>query len=477
MIIPTPQNQVLALDAKTGDLIWRYQHKIPEELFQLHPTSRGVGLYGDKIFLAATDAVLIALDAKSGKEVWTAKVEDYKTGYYMTLAPLVVRGKVIVGVSGGEYGIRGFVAAYDAETGKEAWKTYTIPGPGEPGNETWPGDTWKRGGGSTWITGHYDPEIDVVFWGTGNAAHWMGDYRPGDNLWTTSVIALKPDTGKMVGGFQYHHNDSWDWDEVSAPLLMDVQRGGKTIKALVHPARDGYLWTLERSASGIKFVSAVPYVEQNVFKNLDPKTGRMDYEDARVPKVGKYADFCPSLWGGKDWPPAAYNPGTGLLYIPVNENLCGSLKGKTEEPYNPGQLYLGVEIPDIGLTVKKGADHIGAVQAWDMNTGKQVWKWTNKWHNWGPILTTGGGLVFSGGTNDRMFRALDAKTGKELWNIRTNSGITAVPSTYSVGGKQYIAVQSGWGVDAERMQGALNADQKRNDWVPQGGVLWVFALP
>jgi alcohol dehydrogenase (cytochrome c) len=477
MIVATPHNQVLAIDAKSGDLIWRYQHKIPEELFQLHPTSRGVGLYGDKIYLATTDCILIALDAKTGKELWATPVEDWKTGYYMTLSPLIVKGKVMVGVSGGEYGIRGFVAAFDADSGRPAWKTFTIPGPGEPGHDTWPGDTWERGGGSVWITGHYDPELDLTFWGTGNAAHWMGDYRPGDNLWTSSVIALKPDSGKMVAAHQYHHNDSWDWDEVSTPLLMDVKRGGKTVKALVHPARDGYLWVLERTANSINFVDAAPYVEQNVFVNMDPKTGRMDYDPARTPGVGKYADFCPSLWGGKDWPPAAFNPGTGLLYIPVNENLCGSLKGKTNEPYSPGQLYLGTEIADIGLTVKKGADHVGAIQAWDMNTRKMVWKWTNRWHNWGPILTTAGGLVFSGGTNDRMFRALDAKTGKVLWQIRTNSGVTAVPVTYSVGGKQYVAVQSGWGVDAERMQGAINADQKRNDWVPQGGVLWVFALP
>ena len=477
MFLATPMNQVITLDAKTGDVFWRYQREIPEELFQLHPTSRGVGLWEDKVYFATTDCFLVALDAKTGKVLWETAVEDYNNGYYMTLAPLTVKGKVLIGVSGGEYGIRGFVAAYDANTGKELWKTHTIPGPGEPGHDTWPGDTWKTGGVSTWITGTYDPKTNITYWGTGNAAPWMPDDRPGDNLYANSVLALDVDTGALKGYHQYHHNEAWDWDEVSAPILMPVKRNGSTINALVHPARNGYLWVLEPQADGsIKYVDAKPFVKQNVFTSIDPKTGRPTYDPAKIPGIDKRADFCPSLWGGKDWPPAAYNPKTGLLYVPAHENLCGHLTGKAEE-YKPGQLYLTAAIEDIGMTLVDGADHVGEVQAWNMNEGKKVWQHNFKHHNWGPLLTTAGGLVFGGGTNDRQFRAYDAETGKVLWKIGTNSGITAVPSSFAVDGKQYIAVQSGWGVDAQRMQDKLDAIYGTKTDVPQGGVLWVFALP
>jgi len=475
MFVSTPQNQVLALDAKSGELLWRYKRDLPEDLFQLHPTNRGVGLYEDKVYLATLDAHVVALDAKTGKVVWDQTVEDYKKGYYMTLAPLVAKGKVIVGVSGGELGIRGFVQALDARTGSPAWKTYTIPAPGEPGSETWKGDTWKTGGVSVWITGTYDPALNITYWGTGNAAQWIGDQRPGDNLYSASVMGLDADTGKLRGYHQYHWNDSWDWDEVSAPILIDVKRGDRTVKALVHPARNGYLWVLERRADGIGFVDAAPYVNQTAFKSIDPRTGRPTYDESKKPVTGKKVGFCPSLWGGKDWVPAAYSPKTGLLYIPANENLCGSLLG-AEQKYEPGKLWLGSEIKDIGLDVRQGSDHIGEIQAWDMNTRQKVWTRTFESHNWGPVLATGGGLVFAGGTNDRYFRAFDAKTGELVWQWRTNSGITAVPSSYSVDGVQYVAVQSGWGVDAQRMQDSLDTARGTKTDVPQGGVIWVFAV-
>ena len=478
MFVTTPQAQVLALDATDGDLLWRYQRELPEDLFQLHPTNRGPALLGDKLYVATVDTFLVALDAKTGEVVWETAVDDYTTGYYMTLAPLIAKGKVMVGVSGGEYGIRGYVAAYDAETGEEAWRTYTIPGPGEPGHDTWPGDTWQKGGGSVWLTGTYDEESGIAYWGTGNAAPWMGDSRPGDNLYTTSVIALDVESGQLKGYHQYHWNDSWDWDEVSAPLLIDVVKDGGTVPGLVHAARNGYLWQLERSPEGpISYVTAEPYVRQDVFASLDPKTGRPEYDPARTPGTDKYVEFCPSLWGGKDWPPEAYNPNTGMLYIPANENLCGSLLGKEAE-YEPGELYLGSEIADIGLHIEDGADHIGAIQAWNLATGDKVWtyEYPGMSQNWGPLLATGGGLVFAGGGNDRIFRALDADSGEVLWEHPTNSGITAVPSTYQVGDTQYVAVQSGWGVDAQRMQGALEPHLGWRTDVPQGGVVWVFAL-
>jgi alcohol dehydrogenase (cytochrome c) len=254
----------------------------------------------------------------------------------------------MVGMSGGELGIRGFIQAFDAETGESVWKTYTIPGPGEPGNDTWAGDTWKTGGVPIWITGSYDPETNLTYWGTGNAGPFMGEARPGDNLYSTSVIAIDADTGKLKAHHQYHWNGSWDWDEVSAPILLDVQRDGKTVKGLVHAGRDGYLWLLERSADKITFVDGKHFVRQNVFTTLDPKTGRPEYDPEKVPGIGKRAEFCPSVWGGKDWPPSAYNPKTGYLYIPATENLGGAMKGK-QAKFRPGEFLIGREITDSEL--------------------------------------------------------------------------------------------------------------------------------
>src|SRR5262249_11501257 len=294
----------IAIDAKTGQLLWRYRRTIPSDLVQAHNTSRGVALWGDKVFFAAAEAVLVALDAKTGREVWTAQVEDNKKGYYMSLAPLIADGKVMVGASGGELGVPGFVAAYDADAGKPLWKAFTVPAPGEPGSETWPagGEQWKTGGGSIWVTGNYDPATKLAYWGTGNGGPWMGDRRPGDNLYTASTIAIDVTTGQIKGHFQYNPNESWDWDEVSPPILVDYQRNGRTIKRLIHVARDGYMWFLERSNGPIGFVDGKPFVRQNVYTGLDPKTGRPNVDPARKPGTGKMADFCPSLWGGKDWP-------------------------------------------------------------------------------------------------------------------------------------------------------------------------------
>ncbi len=487
MYVTTPQNQILALEAKTGREIWRYVRKLPDDLFQLHPTNRGVALYGDKVFMATVDAGVVALDAKSGKVVWDVKVGDYTDGYYSTLSLLAARGKIVTGVSGGEFGVRGYVVALDAETGAEAWKTYTIPGPGEPGHETWKGDSWKTGGGSVWMQGNYDPGSKLAYFGTGNGGPWMPDTRPGDNLYATSVIALDIDTGEIKGHHQYHWNDAWDWDEVSAPLLMPIERDGQKINGLVHAGRNGYIWTMERTADGpINFVKADKFVEQNTFESIDPETGRPTYNEARVPGIDKTVFFCPSLWGGKDWPPEAYSPDTGLLYVPAHINLCSEYGGVPLEEREPGQLYIGVPIDVIlsSLRFNETVDTskpvpIGQLQAWDMNKGEMVWSQEfNDTPFWGPILSTGGNLVFTGGTNDRMFRAFNAKTGEKLWEYPTNSGVTAAPSSFEVDGVQYIAVQSGWGVDAERMQGLLKgmlpAGRVAN--VPQGGVIWVFAL-
>jgi alcohol dehydrogenase (cytochrome c) len=476
MFVATPGNQVIALDARTGGVLWRYRRPLPEDIIVLHPTSRGVALYEDKVFFAAAEAVLVALDARTGKEVWTTEVGKNSNGYYMSLAPLVAGGKVMVGTSGGELGVRGFVAAYDPATGKEVWKVHTVPAPGEPGSETWPkGDQWKTGGGSIWITGNYDPETNLAFWGTGNGGPWMGDQRPGDNLYISSTIAIDVATGAIKGHHQYHPNDSWDWDEVSPPILVDYRRDGRTIKGLIDVARDGYLWFLERTNGKINFVEGKPYVQQNVFRSLDPKTGRPDINPDRKPATGKTVEFCPSLWGGKTWPPIAYSPRTRMIYIPANENLCQKMTGDSVK-YSPGTQFTGATHELV--LAPAGKDHIGEVQAWNVDTGKRVWTHVfPKSPNWGPMLATGGGLVFSGGTNDRLFRAFDAETGKVVWEFPTNSGITGQPTSFEVDGRQYIAVQSGWGVDARAMTSRLNALSPGNfPDVPEGGAIWVFAL-
>ena len=475
MFVATPGSQVIAIEASTGTVLWRYRRPLGPSVINRHPTTRGVALLGDKVFLAASDAVLMALDARTGRAVWSTTVADNRGGHYMSLAPLVANGKVMVGTSGGELGIRGFIAAFDPETGKEVWRTYTVPAPGEPGSETWPkGDQWKTGGGSVWVTGNYDPETNLAYWGTGNGGPWMGDQRPGDNLYTSSTIALDVTTGKIKGHFQYTPNESFDWDEVAPPILVDFRRNGRTVKGLVDVARNGYMWFLERGTGPIKFVQGVPYVRQTAFRRLDQVTGRPDIDPAAKPATGKIGNFCPSHWGGKNWPPIAYSPQTRLVYVPANENLCASMEGLPVK-YTPGSAFTGARNV---MSITPGSDHIGEVQAWNVDTGTRVWTHNfAKSSNWGPLLATGGGLVFGGGTSDRMFRAFDARTGKVLWEFPTNSGVIGQPSSFALNGRQYVAVQSGWGIDARGMQNRLNAIRPGEfPEVPEGGAVWVFAL-
>jgi alcohol dehydrogenase (cytochrome c) len=476
MIASTPGNQVIALDVRTGTLLWKYSRPLAPTVIARHPTTRGVALYGDTVFLAANDAVLVALDARTGRIRWTTTVAENRAGYYMTLAPMIADGTVLIGTSGGELGIRGFLAAFDPETGTPLWKTYTVPAPGEPGSETWPnGDQWKTGGAPIWVTGNYDPETNLSYWGTGHGGPWMGDQRPGDNLYTASTIAVDASTGAIKGHFQYTPNESWDWDEVSPPILVDFVRNGRTVKGLIDVARNGYLWFLERSSGPIKYVNATPHVKQNVFRGVDAVTGRPDVDPARKPQTGRVTEFCPSHWGGKNWPPIAFSPQTRLIYVPANENLCASIEG-LPITYVQGSSFTGAR---NSLSIVPGATHIGEVQAWHVDTGERAWTRPLGWSsNWGPTLATGGGLVFSGGTSDRKFRAFDARTGTVLWEFATNSGVIGQPSSFSVDGRQYIAVQSGWGIDARGMQTRLNTARPGEfPDVPEGGAIWVFALP
>lgn len=480
MFISTPNDQVIAIDVRSGNLLWRYHKARPANSIVPHDTSRGVALYGDKVYFATGTANLVCLDAKTGKEVWLTPVADNKAAYYISLAPLIAGGKVMVGASGGEFGVRGFVAAFDPETGKEQWRAYTIPAPGGPGSETWPkGDQWKTGGGSVWVTGNYDPATNLAYWGTGNGGPWMGDQRPGDDLYISSTIAIDVATGDIKGHFQYDPNESWDWDEVSPPILVDYQRGGRTIKGLIDVARDGYLWFLDRgdatTGGRIHFIEGKPFVYQNVYTKLDPETGKPTVDPAHKPGTGKEADFCPNAHGGKNWPPIAFSPKTRMIYIPANNNLCGSSTGM-EAAYEAGKGFTGVRMG--ASAVVPGADHFGEVQAWNVDTGQKVW--THNYArspNWGGMLVTSGNLVFSGGTNDRKIHAFDATNGNLLWEFPTNSGILAPPTSFMIDGKQYIAVHAGWGGDSRGMEGTLDRlFPGEFPEVPEGGAVWVFAL-
>jgi alcohol dehydrogenase (cytochrome c) len=473
MFVSTSFNQVLALDAKRGNILWRYRGAVPTNA-RGKPVSRGVALFGDKVFVPLGEAALVALEARTGKEVWRTAIGDNAAGEYLTAPPLVADGKLVTGIAGGDGANRGFVAAYDPETGRQLWKTYMTPAPGEPGSETWRGDQWRTGGAATWVTGNYDPETNLVFWGVGNGFPWVGLARPGDNLYTASTVAIDVATGAIKGHFQYTPNESWDWDEVSPPILVDYRRGGRTVKGLVNFARNGYLYFLERSAGAIAFVEGMPYVKQNVFKSLDPKTGRPDIDMTRKPDIGKLADFCPSWHGAKNWQPGAYNPKTRMIYAPTQENICAVMIGRTIQTTTGATRAASTQ----RMYIAPGADHLSEVQAWNVDTGKKVWTHNfEKSPNWGPMMTTGGGLVFSGGTNDRMFRAFDASTGKVLWEFPTNSGIYAPATTFTLDGKQYVAVMSGWGQDARLMQTRIDAVSPGSfPEVPEGGVIWMFAV-
>ena len=353
-----------------------------------------------------------------------------------------------------------------------------MPAPGEPGSETWPGATSGRPAARpVWVTGNYDPATRLAFWGTGNGGPWMGDQRPGDNLYTASTIAIDVATGRIRGHYQYHPNDSWDWDEVSPPILVDYRRGGRTFSGLVNAARDGYLWFLERTDGPIKFVEGKPFVKQNVFRSLDPRTGTARHRPGAQARHRQERPLLPVAVGRQEL--AARSPSvpqTRMIYIPANENLCATIVG---EPiaYAPGSRFTGAT-STFHLGARRRPHRRGAGLERGSRAGASGPTSTPTSPNWGPMLATGGGLVFSGGTNDRLFHAFDAASGELLWEFPTNSGITGQPSSFGIDGRQYIAVQSGWGVDARSMQNRLNeVAPGRFPEVPEGGAIWVFALP
>ena len=424
---------VHALDLKTGKTIWEWTRPIPASVLNLGfpRVNRGVAFADNTVFVGTLDGYLFALDARGGAERWQVHVGENPLGHSITAAPLVVDNKVIVGVSGGEAGIRGFLDAYDAKTGKQLWRFWTIPSPGEPGSESWPGDSWVHGGGATWLTGSYDPDLKLLYWGTGNPGpDWNGDSRKGDNLYTSSLVALDIETGKPRWHFQYTPHDVHDWDANQIPVLVDADFNGKPRKLVVQANRNAFFYVLDRQTG--EFLLGEAYAKQTWAKGLDPK-GRPILIPRMEPSE-KGTLVYPSLQGSTNWASPSYSPRTGLLYVPVRE--MGSVYFKTPVEYKPGTYYTG------GSEKRLDDESWGAVRAIDIKTGRKAWDFQLPTPSWAGVLSTAGGLVFSG-SNEGNFYALDATNGRPLWQFQTGGAIRSGPMSYLVDGKQYVAVAGG----------------------------------
>jgi alcohol dehydrogenase (cytochrome c) len=448
MYLTQPPNDVVALDARTGRIFWIYQHKpAPESKPCCGAVNRGLAILGDTLFMATIDARLIAIDARNGKPLWNTKVADHDAGYAMTLAPLVVKDKVVVGVAGGEYGIRGFLAAYDARTGKEAWRFYTIPAPGEPGHETWPADdSWRHGGGSVWLTGSFDPELNLTYWGIGNPGpDWNASQRPGDNLYSDSVLALDADTGKLKWHFQFTPHDPYDYDSVQVPVLADASWDGRVRKLMLWANRNGFFYALDRTNG--KFLSGHPFVKVNWASGLDDRGRPL----ATPQPVG--APVYPGVQGGTNWYSPSYSPRTGLFYLSAWQDYATIFVSEPVD-YSPGQRYTGGRptspIPGAPNPSLRGAPinnwteatgH-GSVMALDIRTGRTKWKFDMTDVTDAGILTTASDLLFTGG-REGYFHALDARTGTLLWKASVGGPVAAAPITYRIDGRQYVAVAAG----------------------------------
>lgn len=477
-------SRLFAFDARTGEEKWQYDARLPDGIMPCcDVVNRGAAIYGDKIIFATLDARLVALNRETGKVIWNKEIGDYKAGYSATAAPLIVKGMVITGNSGGEFGIVGSVQARDVNTGELIWNRPMIEGHmgtlkgqdnGITGkaNATWPGDLWKTGGGATWLGGTYDPETNLLYFGTGNPAPWNSHLRKGDNLYTSSTVAINPDTGKIVWHYQTTPHDGWDFDGVNEFIPFDATINGKPMKLGAKADRNGYFFVLDRTNG--KFIGAHKFVMQTTWADgFNAKTGRPNYIEANRPGMpsadgkGSQVFASPSFLGGKNWMPMAYSNDTGLFYIPSND--WGMDIWNEPIAYKKGAAYLGA-----GFTIKPIAeDHIGALRAMDPKTGKIVWEYKNKAPLWGGVLTTAGNLVFTG-TPEGYLKAFDAKTGQELWKFQTGSGVVGSPVTWEQDGEQYIAVMSGWGGAVPLWGGEVAKTFKD---INQGGALWVFKLP
>jgi alcohol dehydrogenase (cytochrome c) len=451
LYVTGPQNTAWALDARTGRQIWQYRRELPTNLTACCGlVNRGFGVLGDKLFMTTLDAHLLAFDMKTGAIAWDATLEDYKIGYSSTIAPLVVKDKVIVGVAGGEYGIRGFIDAYDAQTGKRAWRFYTVPGPGEAGNNTWAGDSWKVGGTGVWVTGAYDPEQNLVFFGTGNPGpDYHSETREGDNLYSCSLVALDADTGKLRWHYQFTPHDVHDWDATEVPVLADLPIGGQTRKVVMFANRNGFYYTLDRVTG--KVITAKPFVQTTWAKEIG-SDGRPMLLPGHTPDE-KGEVTCPDITGGTNFNPPSYDPHQRMFFVNAREACMTFYAWKPE--YVPGERFTG----GAGQRARgPGMEVYGALRAIDPATGER--KWEFKYLNPAPIglLTTSSNLIFSG-DNEGNLLALDSRDGKLLWRYQMGSTMHGTsPVTYMLDGRQHILVPAGTTLTAW----ALPAGDARN---------------
>jgi alcohol dehydrogenase (cytochrome c) len=438
-------NNVVALDAVTGRVFWTYPY-VPARAARpcCGQVNRGLAILGDTLFMGTIDAHLIALDAKSGKPIWNVAVAKASAGYALTHAPLVVKDKVIVGTAGGEYGIRGFIAAYDVKTGNEAWRFYTIPGKGEPGNETWKGDSWQHGGASVWVTGSYDPALNLTYWGIGNPGpDWNGDTRDGDNLYSDCVVALDPDTGKLKWYFQFTPHDTLDYDAVQVPVLADMDWQGQQRKVMLWANRNGFYYVLDRTSG--QFLTGKPFSTVTWAKGLD-EAGRPMRVNGIEPTTEGQRVY-PGVQGATNWYSPSFSPRTGLFYIPAWDKYS-SVFVKVPTEYTEGRRYVGTSPRSLvgiqGTTVNQRKEDEGysAIRAIDPKTGQQKWEFKMLDVTDAGILTTATDLLFSGG-REGYFYALDGRNGDLLWKANVGGAVASGPISYSVNGKQFIAVSAG----------------------------------
>ena len=466
MYITSPWNRVFALDAVTGKELWHYYYPVPKEFGLLYgPWNRGVALGHGLVYMGTIDNHLLALDAETGEEVWKVEIEDVdQCGCNITGAPLVVKDKVIVGVTAGDSAHRGYLNAFNAKTGRHAWRFWTIPAPGVEGNETWNGDSWKYGGGSTWMTGSYDADLNLLYWGVGNpAADFYGEDREGDNLYTDSIVALDPDSGELKWYHQEIPHDVWDWDAAYECVLLDLKVEGVKRKLLVNPNKGGYTWVMDRTNG--EFINAWPLAENiNWISGIDSKGQLLDRLE---PAVGEQTIICPSIGGGRSWNHAAYSPKTGLFYTTGIE-WCQNLTVQEEKP-KPGEVFMG-GLFELRRTPEGEA--WGHFDAYDPVSGKKKWSYRSKYPLLASAVATGGNLVFTGDPEGDFF-ALDAVTGKKVWSFNTGSGHRGSPMTYAVDGKQYIAVPAGWG---SAVAGLMPQIWPEMEDFTSGSALFVFAL-
>ncbi|MGD8287805.1 MAG: PQQ-dependent dehydrogenase, methanol/ethanol family [Gemmatimonadota bacterium] len=450
MYLTQRPNDVMAIDARTGRVFWTYRHtNAPNALVCCGANNRGVAILDDKVFMGTLDAHLIALDRINGKPLWETEVGDVNLAYSITMAPLVIKDKVLVGVGGGEFGIRGYVAAYDADTGEEAWRFYTIPGPGEPGHDTWEGDDWEHGGAPVWITGSYDPELNLTYWGVGNPGpDWNPGQRPGDNLYSDAVVALDADTGELVWHFQFTPNDGYDYDSVQVPVLADMMWEGRERKLMLWANRNGYFYVLDRETG--EFLSGEPFVRVNWSSGLD-ENGR----PIPTPQPEGMPTF-PGNQGGTNWYPPSFSPRTRLFYFTAWQDYA-TIYRPEESEYTPGRAFLGggfdVATPapgapavGIGRTnpINNWTNEVGhgAVIAMDPLTSEPRWIFSQFDVSDSGMLTTATDLLFTGGREGYLV-ALDARTGGLIWRAALGGQIVMAPVTYTVDGEQYISVISG----------------------------------